>query len=99
MIKILYNGGKGSGNWGHKGRPGKIGGSGKGGNDPERVKYGARLGALARQVKARNSKVELLKKIRNTKNNKKNLKKTITKNLQEPSAKDEEMYNNLNVKF
>ena len=24
------NGGKGSGNWGHKGRPGKVGGSGKG---------------------------------------------------------------------
>lgn len=28
---IMSDGGKGSGNWGHKGRPGEVGGSGKGG--------------------------------------------------------------------
>lgn len=29
-IKVIYKGGKGSGNYGHAGRPGKIGGSGSG---------------------------------------------------------------------
>lgn len=98
-IKTLYNGGKGSGNWGHKGRPGKIGGSGKGGNDPERVKYGARLGALARQVKARNSKMELLEKIKTAKNTSINRKKATetSKEINVSTITDKEMYDNLNM--
>ena len=31
LDKVIDDGGPGSGNWGHKGRPGKVGGSGKGG--------------------------------------------------------------------
>lgn len=31
LLEVLFNGGKGSGNWGHSGRKGKVGGSGKGG--------------------------------------------------------------------
>ena len=97
--KTLYNGGKGSGNWGHKGRPGKIGGSGKGGNNPKRIKYGARLGTLARQVKARNSKMELLGKIKTAKNtsiNKKKMTKT-SKEINMPTITDKEMHDNLNM--
>ena len=33
IIGMVINGGKGSGNWGHAGRPGKRGGSGAGGSD------------------------------------------------------------------
>ena len=50
---ILKNGGAGSGNWGHDGRPGKIGGSSKdGGGIPsehkkERRNYGRRLRELS----------------------------------------------------
>ena len=32
-ITMIINGGKGSGNWGHAGRPGKRGGSGEGGSE------------------------------------------------------------------
>lgn len=32
ILSEFLNGGKGSGNWGHTGRPGKVGGSGKGGS-------------------------------------------------------------------
>lgn len=32
-LDTFYNGGKGSGNFGHSGRPGEVGGSGKGGTD------------------------------------------------------------------
>ena len=58
MYYKRYNGGAGSGNWGHKGRPGKIGGSGKGGNDPERIKYGRRLRQLAEVFGADNVKIQ-----------------------------------------
>lgn len=37
MIRIQLDGGSGSGNWGHVGRPGKIGGSGKGGGAQNRL--------------------------------------------------------------
>ena len=33
VIALVINGGKGSGNFGHAGRPGKLGGSGSGGLD------------------------------------------------------------------
>lgn len=49
-INGLENGGKGSG-------------SGKGGNNKERVKYGARLGMLNRASKKNKNKKDLLKKI------------------------------------
>lgn len=50
---ILKNGGAGSGNWGHGGRPGKIGGSSKDGggipsqHEKERRSYGRRLRELS----------------------------------------------------
>ena len=86
MYYKRYNGGAGSGNWGHKGRPGKIGGSGKGGNDPERIKYGRRLRQLAEVFGADNVskkyKEEFNKKmktIRNSNNIIKKIKKTANK--------------------
>ena len=37
VIQIQMDGGPGSGNWGHTGRPGKVGGSGKGGGKQHRT--------------------------------------------------------------
>lgn len=62
---MYYNGGIGSGNWGHKGRKGKIGGSSKGGNNPERVKHGRKLRLLYENTKNNDGKRNLLNKIKN----------------------------------
>ena len=39
----FYNGGKGSGNFGHSGRPGEVGGSGKGETNPQKSDARQRL--------------------------------------------------------
>lgn len=56
----IKNGGAGSGNWGHAGRPGKVGGSAKGHGTPtahqkERRSYGMRLRQLAETFGATNT--------------------------------------------
>ncbi|MBR2140897.1 MAG: hypothetical protein IJ853_00885 [Rickettsiales bacterium] len=48
--RIKQNGGAGSGNWRHKGRPGKVGGSGKGGNNKDRVIHGIIIGNTAKTI-------------------------------------------------
>lgn len=66
----IENGGKGSGNWGHVGRKGKIGGSAKTpfGKETEHQKqrriYGIKLGELARKVKSNINKKDLFNKLK-----------------------------------
>lgn len=42
-LDTFYNGGKGSGNFGHSGRPGEVGGSGKGGTNSRKSDARKRL--------------------------------------------------------
>lgn len=55
MYCLKDNGNIGSGNWGHKGRKGQVGGSKKGNNNKERVIYGRNLRIL--YEKLQNNKV------------------------------------------
>lgn len=41
LLGAVFNGGKGSGNWGHSGRPGKVGGSGKSGGSGSSKRSGS----------------------------------------------------------
>ena len=96
MNSIVENGGAGSGNWGHKGRPGKIGGSSKDTGIPsehqkERQAYGRRLAELSKVYGASNiskkAKAEFREKVRkiikSKKHKIKSLKPTAIKTTEE----------------
>ena len=60
-LDTFYNGGKGSGNFGHSGRPGEVGGSGKGKEDLsnkkseiklEQAGIESRIEGLSKRIKA-----------------------------------------------
>lgn len=58
-LEVLLNGGKGSGNFGHSGRPGKIGGSGKGiGSSYYSSKSDEELASIKKDLTARIQKLE-----------------------------------------
>ncbi len=84
---IVENGGAGSGNWGHSGRKGKVGGSAKDSGSPtehqkERRAYGRRLAELSKIYGASNiskkAKAEFREKVREIIKNKRNLKPKLS---------------------
>lgn len=97
----LQNGGAGSGNWGHDGRPGKIGGSSKdGGGIPsehkkERRNYGRRLRELSEIFGADNiGKIYKEKAKKKIQKQKKNIETNIKKSniLKDTNLQKSEIY-------
>lgn len=52
LLSAVFNGGKGSGNWGHSGRPGKVGGSGKSGGGGSSKRGGSSKGSGSSKSKS-----------------------------------------------